>query len=43
MVQSDAEEEYQETLLKGRAPMPAIDPRVDLQAVFEGSEAQSSR
>ncbi len=43
VVQSDVEEEYQEMLLKGRAPMRAIDPRVDLQAAFEGSEAQSSR
>jgi para-aminobenzoate synthetase len=36
IMQSDAEDEYQETLLKGRAPMQAIDPRVDPQAVFEG-------
>ena len=28
-MQSDEEEEYQEILLKGRAPMQAIDPRVD--------------
>ncbi len=35
IMQSDAEDEYQETLLKGRAPMLAIDPRVDPQAVFE--------
>ena len=35
MMQSDAEDEYQETLLKARAPMAAIDPRVDPQAVFE--------
>jgi para-aminobenzoate synthetase len=35
VMQSDAEDEYQETLLKGRAPMQAIDPRVDPQAVFE--------
>lgn len=37
VMQSDAEEEYQEILLKGRAPMAAIDPRVDSQAVFEGA------
>jgi para-aminobenzoate synthetase len=37
VMQSDAEEEYQETLLKGRAPMLAIDPRVDPQQVFEGA------
>jgi para-aminobenzoate synthetase len=36
VMQSDAEEEYQEILLKGRAPMAAIDPRVDPQTVFEG-------
>ena len=35
VMQSDAEDEYQEILLKGRAPMAAIDPRVDPQAVFE--------
>ncbi len=35
VMQSDAEDEYQETLLKARAPMAAIDPRVDPQAVFE--------
>src|SRR4029077_16216514 len=35
VMQSDAEEEYQETLLKARGPMAAIDPRVDPQAVFE--------
>jgi para-aminobenzoate synthetase len=35
VMQSDAEEEYQETLLKARAPMRAIDARVDPQAVFE--------
>ncbi len=34
-MQSDAEEEYQETLLKARAPIAAIDPRVDPQTVFE--------
>jgi para-aminobenzoate synthetase len=35
IMQSDAEEEYEETLLKARAPMSAIDPRVDPQSVFE--------
>jgi para-aminobenzoate synthetase len=35
VMQSDAEEEYEEILLKGRAPMQAIDPRVDPQTVFE--------
>ena len=35
VMQSDAEEEYEETLLKGRAPMQAIDPRVVPDAVFE--------
>jgi para-aminobenzoate synthetase len=35
VMQSDAEEEYQEILLKARAPMAAIDPRVDPQWVFE--------
>ena len=38
-MQSDAEDEYQETLLKGRAPMQAIDPRVDPRSVFETSAA----
>jgi para-aminobenzoate synthetase len=35
IMQSDAEDEYQEILLKGRAPITAIDPRVDVQTVFE--------
>ncbi|MGD9737600.1 MAG: aminodeoxychorismate synthase component I [Solirubrobacterales bacterium] len=39
VMQSDAEEEYQEILLKGRAPMQAIDPRVDVQTVFEKTPA----
>ena len=40
VMQSDAEDEYQEMLLKARAPMAAIDPRVDVQTVFEaGSDA----
>ncbi len=39
VMQSDAEDEYQETLLKARAPMQAIDPRVDPKAVFEQAHA----
>jgi para-aminobenzoate synthetase len=39
VMQSDPEEEYQEILLKGMAPMQAIDPRVDRQTVFEGEAA----
>jgi para-aminobenzoate synthetase len=35
VMQSDAQEEYEETLLKALAPMGAIDPRVDPQTVFE--------
>jgi len=35
VMQSDTEEEYEEILLKGRAPMQAIDPRVAPQLVFE--------
>jgi para-aminobenzoate synthetase len=38
VMQSDPEEEYQEILLKGRAPMQAIDPSVDVATVFEGSD-----
>jgi para-aminobenzoate synthetase len=37
IMQSDAEDEYQETLLKARAPMQAIDPSVDPEAAFEVS------
>ncbi|NLT07198.1 MAG: aminodeoxychorismate synthase component I [Solirubrobacterales bacterium] len=33
IMQSDAEDEYQETLLKGRAPMLAIDPTADPAAL----------
>jgi para-aminobenzoate synthetase len=40
VMQSDAEEEYQETLLKARAPMAAIDPRVDSRQVFEPDAAR---
>jgi para-aminobenzoate synthetase len=39
VMQSDAEDEYQEILLKGRAPMQAIDPRVDPRTVFETAVA----
>jgi len=39
VMQSDAEDEYQETLLKARAPIAAIDPRVDPQQVFESAAA----
>ena len=39
VMQSDAEDEYEEILLKGRAPMQAIDPRVDVQTVFESTPA----
>jgi para-aminobenzoate synthetase len=35
VTQSDAEAEYEEILLKGRAPMQAIDPRADPRAVFD--------
>jgi para-aminobenzoate synthetase len=37
VMQSDAEDEYQEILLKGKAPMEAIDPRVEPRAVFEST------
>ncbi|MFL5896880.1 MAG: aminodeoxychorismate synthase component I [Solirubrobacterales bacterium] len=39
VMQSEEEEEYQEILLKGMAPMRAIDPRVDPRAVFESEGA----
>ncbi len=35
VMQSDAEDEYQEIVLKGRAPMRAIDPRVDPREALE--------
>jgi len=38
VMQSQAEEEYQETLLKARAPIAAIDPRVDPHRAFEVGE-----
>jgi len=41
VLQSDAEQEYQETLLKARAPMAAIDPGVDPHAALApGAEAE---
>ena len=39
VMQSDAEDEYQEIVLKGRAPMQAIDPRVDPKVALEGAPA----
>jgi para-aminobenzoate synthetase len=42
VMQSDAEAEYEEILLKARAPMQAIDPRVDPQSVFENAPRTSS-
>jgi para-aminobenzoate synthetase len=39
VMQSDAEDEYQEIVLKGRAPMQAIDPRVDPQAALDATPA----
>jgi para-aminobenzoate synthetase len=41
VMQSDAEAEYEEILLKARAPMQAIDPRVDPTTVFEGAPRAS--
>jgi para-aminobenzoate synthetase len=41
IMQSDAEDEYQETLLKARAPMQAIDPSVDPRTVLEATGAGS--
>jgi para-aminobenzoate synthetase len=40
VMQSDAEDEYQEIVLKGRAPMQAIDPRLDVQAALEATPAR---
>jgi para-aminobenzoate synthetase len=40
-VQSDPEDEYQEILLKGRAPMNAIDPRVDASLALERPAAHA--
>jgi para-aminobenzoate synthetase len=39
VMQSDAEDEYQEIVLKGRAPMRAIDPRVDPAEALEHAPA----
>jgi para-aminobenzoate synthetase len=43
IMQSDAEDEYQETLLKARAPMQAIDPTVDPRKALEATGAGSGR
>lgn len=43
IMQSDAEDEYQETLLKARAPMQAIDPGVEPGPALEGTGASSGR
>ncbi|HEX8714877.1 MAG TPA: aminodeoxychorismate synthase component I [Solirubrobacteraceae bacterium] len=43
VMQSDAEDEYQETLLKARAQMAAIDPRVDPRTVFEAVTERDAR
>ena len=42
-MQSDAEDEYQEILLKGRAPMQAIDPRVDPEAALDTGASRRQR
>jgi para-aminobenzoate synthetase len=39
VMQSDPEEEYQETLLKARAPIAAIDPHFDSQRALERGHA----
>jgi para-aminobenzoate synthetase len=41
VMQSDEEDEYQEIVLKGRAPMQAIDPRVNPQEALEASSARA--
>ena len=43
VMQSDAEDEYQEILLKGRAPMQALDPSVDVQTIFETTTGARGR
>jgi para-aminobenzoate synthetase len=43
VMQSDAEDEYRETLLKARAPMQAIDPGVDPARALEGEPAASGQ
>ena len=40
VMQSDAEDEYQEIVLKARAPMQAIDPRVDPQGRARGDAGE---
>jgi para-aminobenzoate synthetase len=42
VMQSDAEDEYQEIVLKGRAPMQAIDPRVDPREALETPAGQAA-
>ncbi len=42
VMQSDAEDEYQETLLKAHAPMQAIDPRVEPEVALEATGAPSA-
>ena len=37
VMQSDAEDEYQEIMLKARAPMQAIDPQVDPAEALAGA------
>jgi len=41
VMQSDAEDEFQEIVLKGRAPMQAIDPRVDPREALERAPARA--
>jgi len=41
VLQSDAGDEFQEMLLKGRAPMQAIDPSADPEAAFERPPAKA--
>jgi para-aminobenzoate synthetase len=43
VMQSDAEDEYQEILLKARAPMQAIDPSANSRTALEATGAGSGR
>ena len=43
VMQSDAEDEFEETLLKARAVMRAIDPSADPHSAFEGMTPAPSR
>ncbi|HKG03510.1 MAG TPA: aminodeoxychorismate synthase component I [Conexibacter sp.] len=43
VMQSDAEDEFQEIVLKGRAPMQAIDPRVDPAVALDQAPAATNR